>query len=130
MQRNMSVTVEVGLLSGRTAAVKAGLNGSVGTLKHRAQTALGVGKGRLLDGSGNILGARASIKRAQLQNGDRLTLHISRVQIYTSDAVFAAIRGDGSTVTWGDADTGGDSSHVHNQLQNLQKIQATKGAFA
>ena len=88
LQRNMSVTVEVGLLSGRTAAVKAGLNGSVGTLKHRAQTALGVGKWRLLDGSGNILGARASIKRAQLQNGDKLTLHISRVQIYTSDAFF------------------------------------------
>ena len=33
-------------------------------------------------------------------------------------------------MTWGDADTGGDSSHVHNQLQNLQKIQATTGAFA
>ena len=67
----MSIAVEVGLLSGRTAAVKTGLNGSVGTLKHREQTALGVGKGRLLDRSGNVLDACTSVKRAKLQNGDR-----------------------------------------------------------
>ena len=60
----MSISVEVGLLSGRTATVKIGLNGSVRTVKRRAQTALGVGKGRLLDRSGNVLDDSVSVKRA------------------------------------------------------------------
>ena len=38
----MSITVEVGLLSGKTATVEAGLNEEVETLKRR-----GVGRGRL-----------------------------------------------------------------------------------
>ena len=40
----MSVTVEVGLLSGKTATVQAGLDETVETLKRRAQMALGVGE--------------------------------------------------------------------------------------
>ena len=39
----MSDTVEVGLLSGRTATVTAALDEEVGALKLRAQTALGMG---------------------------------------------------------------------------------------
>ena len=33
-------------------------------------------------------------------------------------------------MTWGDADCGGDSSEVQDQLKNVQQIQATAGAFA
>ena len=33
-------------------------------------------------------------------------------------------------MTWGDADSGGDSSSVQEQLKNVQQIQATSGAFA
>ena len=33
-------------------------------------------------------------------------------------------------VTWGHAGTGGDSSAVRDQLQNVQQIQATGSAFA
>ena len=33
-------------------------------------------------------------------------------------------------VTWGDADCGGDSSAVQNQLKGVRQIQATGGAFA
>ena len=44
---------------------------------------------------------------------------------------FAAILGDGTVVTWGDAREGGDSSAVRDQLKNVQKIQASRlGAFA
>ena len=38
---------------------------------------------------------------------------------------FAAILEDGSVVTWGDADCGGDSSAVRDQLRGVQQIQAT-----
>ena len=39
-------------------------------------------------------------------------------QIQASFSAFAAIRGDGSVVTWGDAASGGDSCAVLDQLQN------------
>ena len=41
---------------------------------------------------------------------------------------FAAILDDGSVVTWGDADSGGDSSAVQHQLSNVQQIQARMAA--
>ena len=39
-------------------------------------------------------------------------------QIQASARAFAAITDDGSIVTWGDADRGGDSSQVQNQLSS------------
>ena len=47
-----------------------------------------------------------------------------------TDFAFAALRADGSVVTWGDAATGGDSSAVQDQLRGVQQIQATEFAFA
>ena len=48
-------------------------------------------------------------------------------QIQASHRAFAAVLVDGSVVTWGDADFGGDSSTVQNQLKNVQRVQATQG---
>ena len=56
---SMAITVTVALLSARTATVKVGLDEDVGTLKHRAQTALGVGRGRLLNSSRSVLDVSA-----------------------------------------------------------------------
>ncbi|OLP92984.1 hypothetical protein AK812_SmicGene25140 [Symbiodinium microadriaticum] len=126
----MSITVEVGLLSGKTACVRAGVDEDVATLKRRAQTALGVGKGQLVDSSGIFLDASVPIKHARLQNGDSLTLHINRVQVEATYDALAAILADGSVVTWGDAEHGGDSTAVQDQLKHVQQIQASDGAFA
>ena len=127
----MSIAVEVGLLSGKTASVRAGLEENVAALKRRAETALGVGKRRLVDSSGIFLDASAPIKHARLQNGDSLTLHINKVQIQATYGAFAAVLGDSSVVTWGHAAYGADSSAVQDQLQHVQQIQATaSGAFA
>ena len=51
-------------------------------------------------------------------------------QIQATRSAFAAILEDGSVVTWGCADTGGDSSAVQCQLRSVQQVQATRGAFA
>ena len=52
-------------------------------------------------------------------------------QIQSTADAFAAIREDGSVVTWGDAEWGGDSSAVRDQLHSVRQIQATMyGAFA
>ena len=51
-------------------------------------------------------------------------------QIQARGFAFAAILGDGSVVTWGNAGYGGDSSGVQDQLKNMQQIQASCTAFA
>ena len=53
-----------------------------------------------------------------------------RPAAYAIFDTFAAILADGSVVTWGDADGGGDSSAVGDQLKGVQHIQATQRAFA
>ena len=43
---------------------------------------------------------------------------------------FAAVLGDGTVVTWGDAERGGDTTVVQDQLNNVQQIQANDRAFS
>ena len=80
----MSMTVEVGLLSGRTVTVNADKDELVDSLRLRAQVALGVAKGRLVDSSGSVLDACSTVEASKLQNGDSLTLHIRRLQIQST----------------------------------------------
>ena len=51
-------------------------------------------------------------------------------QIQATGTAFAAVLGDGSVVSWGDTDGGGDSSAVQDQLKNVQQIQANDCSFA
>ena len=51
-------------------------------------------------------------------------------QIQASSSAFAAILGDGSVVTWGHSQRGGDCSAVQEQLRGVQQIQASNAAFA
>ena len=72
----------------------------------------------------------AQIKTSGLQDGDSLSLSVGQVQVCGTARAFAAIRGDGSVMTWGDAGFGGDSSAVQAQLRNVHQIQANRFAFA
>jgi hypothetical protein len=54
----------------------------------------------------------------------RLVAHLMLLQ------QFYAILADGSVVTLGSPDHGGDSSQVQDQLKNVQKISGTSAAFA
>ena len=126
----MSITVEVGLLSGKTVAVNAGVDEEVRALQLRGQIALGVGKGRLVNASGRMLDACSTLQDAGLQNGDSLILHVNKVQVVAAHSAFAAILGDGSVVTWGYSRYGGGSRAVQHQLKNAQQIQHTDRAFA
>eukprot|EP00439_Symbiodinium_sp_Y106_P042152 s1581_g5.t1 len=116
--------------SGKTVAVQGSLDEKVGSFRLRAQRALEVGKGRLVDSSGRILEASATIKDSNVQNGDSLTLQVSQSQVLACQLAFAAILGDGSVVTWGASSTGGDCGGVNDQLQNVEQIQTTRVAFA
>ena len=135
----MAMSIDVHLLSGKMVSLEVEADASVESLSKRAQTALAVGKGRLLKSSGDVLDTETTIKRARLQSGDTLTLHVKQVQVVASKransgsrcaAAFSAILGDGSVMTWGLADYGGDSSAVQCQLKDVRQIQATYRAFA
>ena len=126
----MSVNLAVGLLSGKAVTLEASLDETVATLKRRAETALGVGRGRLVDSCGRLLDSSAPLKRVRLQDDPSLTLHVSKVQIHATIDAFAATLGEGSVVTWCNAASGGDSSEVQDQLKNVQQIQASRVAFA
>ena len=126
----MSVVVDVGLMSGKTVSVDVNLGEPVATLKSRAQTALAVGKGQLLDASGGLLDDKQTVKEAKLENGALLTLQLRRVQIQVSSQALAARLADRPVVFWGDKGYGGDSRAVQDQLQGVPQIQASQNAFA
>ena len=51
--------------------------------------------------------------------------------IYSTGYAFAAVRGDGSVVTWGQADRGGNMGAVREQLAgDVQHIYSTPFSFA
>ena len=53
-----------------------------------------------------------------------------RQSIQAALGAFAALRADGSVVTWGDPGGGGDSSSVQSQLCNVCQVQSSGLAFA
>jgi len=50
--------------------------------------------------------------------------------VQATQHAFAAILMDGSKLSWGDLDSGGDSSKVQDQLKSVQEVQANDFAFA
>ena len=78
-----------------------------------------------------MLDEAKTVRDSGLRNDDILSLHILPVAIPAAGfgtqeiSAFVAGLGDGSVVTWGDAEHGGDSSAVQEQLRNAQHIQAS-----
>ncbi|CAE7233868.1 HERC1 [Symbiodinium natans] len=54
----------------------------------------------------------------------------SAIQVQEADVAVAAILADGSVIAAGDEEKGGDCSEVQDQLQEVQELWATGGAFA
>ena len=69
------------------------------------------------------------MKKAKLETGS-LTLQVGKVRVGGNGFALSAILGDGSIVTWGDVESGGDSRAVQDQLKCVQQIQASGSAFA
>ena len=107
LHRIMPLTIIVSLLSGRKVSLEADPDETVETLRSRAQRALAVGRGRLLSSCGGVVDTAGTLQEATLQNGDTLSLHLSSVYVSGNARAFAAILGDGSVVTWGNAGFGG-----------------------
>ena len=119
------------LISLKTVSLEAGADETILVLSQRAQSALGVGKGRQLAWSGEILDGAAT-PRERLQHPEVLTRQVRHVRIaasmvfrsfYSKENASAAILGDGSAVSRGCAKFGGDSGGVRDQLQRVPRKQ-------
>lgn len=58
---------------------------------------------------------------------DRLNRNVSKV--IATDAAFAALLDDGSVVSWGDPDYGGDDAEVRDQLTDVVQLHAGYNMF-
>ena len=68
--------------------MEARLDEPVATLKRRAQTALAVANGRLLDPSARLLDEEQTVKKAKLETGTTLTLQVGKVQVAGNSHAF------------------------------------------
>ena len=110
--RAMSISVTVTLLSGTHATVTLPGDATAADLRQKAQRSLQTPLGKLISASGTLLGASGTLAQSGVQNGDTITAVTQAVAVAASDRAFALIRADGSVVTWGCPDGGGDSSDL------------------
>ena len=73
-----------------------------------------------------------TIGSTELRDQDVLTAILSHsIHIYSNSCAFAALMADGSVVTWGRVDGGGDNSACQALLrEKVYQIFSTAGAFA
>ncbi|CAE7321754.1 unnamed protein product [Symbiodinium natans] len=156
----MAVSVEVALLSGRSAHLRCEPGSSVEQLQLAAERELGVCVEHLITAEGALLraedsvvweeGARltARVRAPRLlggqtafalvkSDGSMVTWGLGQVKsLQATLRAFAAILSDGSVMTWGGASDGGISQHVQQYLhdvrsiQEVEQIQASEAAFA
>ena len=105
---------------------------SLQELKTAAQQAFGKMHLRLITAKNRVLvNFEQTLEEAEIEDGECLTALVLQPQLAATEGAFALwCHGDSTIVTWGDADRGGDSSAVQDQLKGVQQIQATNGAFA
>eukprot|EP00439_Symbiodinium_sp_Y106_P057139 s4452_g8.t1 len=123
-------TCHVVLLSGKSTPVRVGADTTLKEVQSRAEAALQTGISKLVNSAGVTLSRASTVAEAGLRDGDLLNAVARWPEIASTAPAFALRRADGSVVTWGHKDGGGDSSKVQDQLRNVQEIRGTAGAFA
>ncbi|CAE7294574.1 Kif21b, partial [Symbiodinium sp. KB8] len=116
----MSITVQVGLLSGKTATVTAGFHEDVEALMRRAQTTLGAGRVQLLAALGSPF---------LVTDLSRSGVVLFTVVTAVHDKLSNVRQIQATQMTWGHVNHGGDSSAVQDQLKNVQQIQTSFSGF-
>ena len=105
---------------------------TVQDVRTKAQRAFGKKCLRLITAKNRVLvDFEQTLEEAEIEDGEWLTALVLQPQLAATESAFALwCHGDSAIVTWGDADFGGDSSAVRDQLRSVQQIQATNSAFA
>eukprot|EP00434_Breviolum_minutum_P023230 symbB.v1.2.020488.t1/scaffold1730.1/size104407/1 len=96
-----------------------------------AQRAFGQKHFKLVTGEKRLLvNPEETLEEAEIKDGECLTALVLKPQLAATEHAYALwCHGDSTIVTWGDADCGGDSSAVQDQLRGVQQMQAAGYAF-
>ena len=126
------LNISVALLNGNPVPLRLSTSSTVQDVRTKAQRAFGKKYLKLVTAKNRVLvDFEQTLEEAGIEDGECLTALAFQPQLAaTSRALALRCHGDGSIVTWGRADYGGDSSAVQNQLRGVQQIQATERAFA
>ena len=99
-----------------------------------AELALASSRCVLLSPSGECMAHSLTASATALADGDVITvlvMDLPRVYAHPRGAAFAAVKHDGSVVTWGNAGDGGDSDEVKSELTcGVDHVVGTVRAFA
>eukprot|EP00439_Symbiodinium_sp_Y106_P033664 s700_g4.t1 len=128
---HMSITLHVSLLSGHETSLSAEPETRVEELRRKVQLELDIGPCRLV-AAGEVLQPRATLSEQKLTDGMQIVAVIRQPEIVSTrrSTSMALLTGDGSVLTWGDPERGGDCSAVHDQLVHVESLHAAPGAFA
>ena len=125
------IQISIALPSGRSEAFTLPQSSKVGDLRILAQKSFQRGLLRLVDADHGMVDPAVSLQSAGLEDGDNLTAIVIHPKVAaTARAFHLFCSGGNRVVTWGDPGCAGDSSEVQDQLQGVQQVQATSGAFA
>ena len=130
MYKLMSFALSIALVSGSTYKVGIDTGASVQQLRRKVNDVTGWRcVARLISASGAALEpASAPICDFGIEDGSVLCLVGRKVQIYSNRRAFAALKEDGSVVTWGPAADGGDCTEVQEQLaENAYQVYPNDG---
>ena len=111
-------------------------DGSLRDLANAAAAGLSVTTSRcvLLSPAGDRMAHTQTPSDEQLADGDVITVLVMgfpQVFAHREGRAFAAVKGDGSVVAWGDQTSGGNSDAVRSQLTTgVRQIVGNRSAFA
>ncbi|CAE7229205.1 unnamed protein product, partial [Symbiodinium sp. CCMP2592] len=126
------IEVHVTLFSSKSVCVWASADDTVNKLRLKAQKELLVGLAGLVAPNGELLRGLDTLRQSNLRSGDMVyaTVRPATLASTRQSMAFALMRSDGSVVTWGPGDRGGDSSAVQDRLRDVEQIVATGVSFA
>ena len=124
--------INVALLNGNPELLTLLPSSTVQDVRTEAQRAFGKKHLRLITAKSRVLvNFEQTLEEAEIEDGECLTALVLQPQLAATRSAFALwCHGESAVVAWGDAQSGGDSSAVQDQLKGVGQIQATGEAFA
>eukprot|EP00434_Breviolum_minutum_P020626 symbB.v1.2.018187.t1/scaffold1440.1/size119446/2 len=126
------IQINVALLNGNPELFTLLPSSTVQDVRTKAQRAFGKKHLKLITAKNRVLvNFEQTLEEAEIEDGECLTALVLQPKLAATRGAFALwCHEDSAIVTWADAEWGGDSSEVRDQLRGVQQIQATDGAFA
>ena len=123
--------INVALPNGHAELLTLLPSSTVQDVRTEAQRAFGKKYLRLITAKNGLLGdPNKTLEEAGIEDGECLTALVLQPQLAATCSAFALFcQGGSEIITWGDAEYGGDSSTVRDQLRGVQQIQATGQAL-